>query len=62
MPLLVRSTSGSARLTVFNGGHDIVHEAGLTWLEAQRRAAPAAWDVKPHVPPILKRPAAPSGK
>ena len=61
-PVLLRRTSGSARLTVFDGGHDIVHEAGLTWLEAQRRSAPAAWDVKPHVPPILKRPAAPSGK
>ena len=61
-PVLFRRTSGSARLTVFNGGHDIVHEAGLTWLEAQRRGTPAAWDVKPHVPPVLKRPAAASGK
>jgi len=61
-PVLFRRTSGSARLTVFNGGHDIVHEAGLTWLEAQRRGTPAAWDVKSHVPPILKRPAAASGK
>jgi acetyl esterase/lipase len=61
-PVLLRRTSGSARLTVFDGGHDIVHEAGLTWLEAQRRGTPVAWDVKPHVPPVLKRPAAPSGK
>lgn len=61
-PVLHRRTSGSTRLTVFDGGHDIVHEAGLTWLEAQRRAAQAAWDVKPHVPPVLKRPAAASGK
>jgi pimeloyl-ACP methyl ester carboxylesterase len=61
-PVLFRRTSGSARLTVFNGGHDIVHEAGLTWLEVQRRGTPAAWDVKPHIPPILQRPAAASGK
>jgi hypothetical protein len=59
---LLRRTSGLTRLTVFNGGHDIVHEAGLTWLEAQRRGVPAAWDAKPHVPPVLKRPAAASGK
>lgn len=61
-PVLLRRTSGSTRLTVFDGGHDIVHEAGLTWLEAQRRGMPAAWGVKPHVPPVLARPAAESGK
>ncbi len=61
-PVLFRRTSGSARLTIFDGGHDIVHEAGLTWLEAQRRGTPAAWDTKPHVPPVLKRAAAASGK
>ncbi len=60
-PVLLRRTSGSTRLTVFDGGHDIVHEAGLTWLEAQRRGMPAAWAVKPHVPPVLARPAAASG-
>lgn len=61
-PVLFRRTSCLARLTVFDGGHDIVHEAGLTWLEAQRRGTPAAWDVRPHVPPVLKRPAVESGK
>jgi pimeloyl-ACP methyl ester carboxylesterase len=44
-PVLFRGTSRSARLTVFDGGHDIVHEAGLTWLKAQRRGAPAAHDI-----------------
>jgi len=57
-PVLLRRTSGSTRLTVFNGGHDIVHEAGLTWLEAQRRGTAPDWNVKPHVPPVLSRPAA----
>jgi hypothetical protein len=61
-PVLLRRRSGSARLTVFDGGHDIVHEAGLTWLEAQRRGGPAAWDVKPRDPPVLRRPSAASGK
>ena len=36
-PVLLRKTSGPARLTVFKGGHEIVHEAALTWLEAQAR-------------------------
>lgn len=61
-PVLLRRRSDSARLTVFDGGHDIVYEAGLSWLEAQRRNAPPAWDVKPHDPPVLARPAADSGK
>lgn len=61
-PVLLRRTSGSARLTVFEGGHEIIHEAGLTWLESQRRGAAAAWSVKPHVPPVLKHPATESGK
>jgi hypothetical protein len=61
-PVLFRRTSGLTRLTVFDGGHDIVHEAGLTWLEAQRRGAAAEWEVRPHLPQVLKRSAAASGK
>ena len=36
---LFRRTSGCVRLTIFQGGHDIVFEAGLTWLSKQRNAA-----------------------
>jgi len=61
-PVLLRRMSGTTRLTVFDGGHDIVHEAALTWLESQRRAAAVAWDVKPHSPPVLSRPASASGR
>jgi predicted esterase len=61
-PVLLRRRSGSTRLTVFDGGHEIVHEAGLTWLEAQRRGGTVVWDVKPHVPSVLERAAAESGK
>jgi acetyl esterase/lipase len=61
-PVLLRRTSGGSRLTIFDGGHEILHEAALSWLEAQRRAAPPTWRVPPHVPPILARPAAASGK
>jgi poly(3-hydroxybutyrate) depolymerase len=61
-PVLLRRTSGGSRLTIFDGGHEILHEAGLSWLEAQRRAAPPTWQVPQHVPPILARPAAAAGK
>ena len=61
-PVLLRRLSGDSRLTIFEGGHEIVHEAALTWLEAQRRGTPARWQVPPHSPPILARPAAVSGK
>lgn len=61
-PVLLRRTSGSTRLTVFDGGHDIVHEAGHTWLEGQRRGAAPNWDVQPHMPPVLDRSSTASGK
>jgi dienelactone hydrolase len=61
-PVLLRRRSGPARLTVFDGGHDILYEAALTWLEAQRRGAAATWAPQPHAPPILNRPDAASGK
>jgi len=48
-------------LTVFRGGHEIVHEAALSWLEAQRRGATPDWQIPPHVPLILARPATVSG-
>ena len=61
-PVLLRKTSGPARLTVFNGGHEIVHEAALTWLEAQARGRPPVWEVRPHDPPVIGGKAAASGK
>lgn len=61
-PVLMRRTSGQARLTVFDGGHEILHEAALTWLEAQRRGAPPCWDPTPHEPPVLGNSAAASGR
>jgi len=34
---LFRSTSGKARVTIFDGGHEIIYEAALTWLEKQKK-------------------------
>jgi dienelactone hydrolase len=35
--VLFRRKSGSARVTIFQGGHEIIPEAGLQWLAKQRR-------------------------
>jgi acetyl esterase/lipase len=34
---LFRRASNNVRVTIFQGGHDELHEAGLTWLDGQRR-------------------------
>ena len=43
MPLF-RRVSNNARVTIFQGGHEIIQAAGLTWLEQQRKNSPAVWD------------------
>jgi len=45
-PVLYRKTSGDARITVFDGGHEIVVEAALGWLEQQQKGSPALWNLK----------------
>jgi pimeloyl-ACP methyl ester carboxylesterase len=37
---LFRRSSGRARVTLFDGGHEIVYAAGLRWLERQRQPEP----------------------
>lgn len=34
-PALFRRVSGSTQVTIFQGGHEIIFEAGLVWLESQ---------------------------
>jgi dienelactone hydrolase len=41
---LYRRTSGNTRVTIFQGGHEIIHEAALNWLAAQRKGQPANWN------------------
>ena len=36
----------NTRVTIFNGGHEIIHVAALNWLAAQRRGNPAAWSIE----------------
>lgn len=45
-PPVFRKVSGSTRVTIFKGGHEIVHQAALNWLAKQRKGQPAVWDVK----------------
>lgn len=41
---LYRRAHGNTRLTIFDGGHEIVHEAALNWLAAQRKGEPVNWN------------------
>jgi hypothetical protein len=38
-PVLMRRVSERARITIFDGGHEILHEAALSGLEAQAKEA-----------------------
>ena len=42
-PIHFRRQSNLARITIFEGGHDCVHEAGLDWLAKQNRKSAADW-------------------
>jgi hypothetical protein len=37
-------------VTIFEGGHEIVHQAALNWLAMQRKGQPAVWDLKKFLP------------
>lgn len=43
---LFRKISRNVRITIFDGGHEIVHPAALNWLAQQRKDSPAVWDIK----------------
>lgn len=42
---LFRRVSNNTRITLFEGGHDLVHQAALNWLSAQRKGQPAVWQI-----------------
>jgi hypothetical protein len=43
---LFRKTSGNTRITIFQGGHEIVHQAALNWLAKQQRGKAPVWDMR----------------
>lgn len=61
-PVLFRRVSGNVRITVFDGGHDIIQEAGLAWLEKQKKGTVPEWNIPTHYIAVLKDANAESGK
>ncbi len=45
-PPIYRKTSGNTRITLFQGGHEIIHLAALNWLANQRKGHAAKWEIK----------------
>lgn len=43
--VLFRKISGNARVTIFEGGHEILYIPALNWLAQQKRGHPAVWEV-----------------
>ncbi len=41
---ILRSVHKNTRVTIFDGGHEIIHLAALNWLAAQRKGQPADWN------------------
>jgi len=41
-----RAVQDNTRVTIFEGGHEIVHEAALNWLQLQEKGRPVVWDVR----------------
>ena len=44
---LFQRVDGNLRLTIFDGGHEIVHDAALNWLAAQVKGQQPTWQVPP---------------
>ena len=44
-PIHFRRIHDNTRVTIFEGGHEILHVAALNWLEHQRRGHDAVWDI-----------------
>jgi len=42
---LFRAESGNIRVTIFEGGHEIIPDAALNWLARQRKGSPANWSI-----------------
>ena len=42
-----RRISGNTRVTIFEGGHDILSDYGFAWLSRQRKGRPADWSPLP---------------
>ena len=43
--VIFRKVLMNTRVTIFQGGHDIIYHAALNWLAQQRKGKPANWNV-----------------
>lgn len=59
---IFRITSGTTRLTIFQGGHEIVHVAALNWLAAQEKGRVVNWHPRPTLSFQVATPDSQSGK
>ncbi|MSU34408.1 MAG: hypothetical protein EXS36_04735 [Pedosphaera sp.] len=59
---IFRKTTRNTRITIFQGGHEIVQQAALNWLAKQRKGQPAVWDVNDFIQLDTPAPASKSGK
>ena len=44
--VMFRKISGNARVTLFDGGHEILYLPSLNWLARQRKGQPAVWKIE----------------
>jgi len=49
-PVLFRKTSGNTRVTIFEGGHEILYLPSLNWLAQQQRGQPTIWQITNPIP------------
>jgi pimeloyl-ACP methyl ester carboxylesterase len=49
-PVRFRMVRGNTRVSIFEGGHEILYHPALNWLSRQRRGSPAQWDIDHPVP------------
>ena len=45
--VVFRKTYKNTRVSIFQGGHEIIYNAALNWLASQRKGEPAKWEVQP---------------
>lgn len=49
-PVLFRQVSGSSRITLFDGGHEILYAPALNWLALQKKGQPVVWEIAKPIP------------
>jgi hypothetical protein len=48
--VVFRVSSANTRLTIFQGGHEILYAPALNWLAQQRKGQSAVWAISTPIP------------